>query len=242
MAGNVASSAAGFPFWGAAAWQWASRAQHLSAVLALVLALRATGLRRELGLLAAFIHAATFAGLALVYPLLEWRSVRMFVWSIPPALRSIGAASAWTPAPRIARRLAAAVFFVALAGASVAGARWMARDRAAQHGFGVAYADYLASHLADFPPRVLIAPKAYRYGWEAYPVAVVVWDVTDLGHVRAPEHRLRIDAIVVRQEERRRFLRGLANGEYRGEYRLTASEPFDGKYYLFVNAPPRNEP
>jgi len=242
MSNNVASSLAGVPWWGGEAWQWANRAQHLTVAVALVVALRSSGLRRELGLLAAFVHAATFAGLALVYPLLEWRSVRMLVWSIPPALVAIGAASWWAPAPRRGRRLAATLFLAAVGGASVAGTRWMARDRAAQHEFGVAYAQYLARDLAAFPPRLMIAPKAYRYGWEAYPVAVVVWDVTDLGRVRALDHRLPIDAIVVREEERRRFLRGLANDAYRGEYQLARPEPFDGKYYLFVNAARRGAP
>ena len=46
---------------------------------------------------------------------------------------------------------------------------------------------YLAHHLT-VPPRVLIAPKAYRYGWEAYPVAIVVWDATDLRRVRALDY------------------------------------------------------
>lgn len=240
MADNVAASVAGFPWWGGEAWQWANRVQHLTAGVALVVALRSSGLRREMGLLAAFVHTVTFAGLALVYPLLEWRSVRMLVWSIPPALVAIGAASWW--GPRVGRRVAAVLFLAALVGASVAGARWMARDRAAQHEFGVAYAQYLFRHLAGFSPRVLIAPKAYRYGWEAYPVAVVVWDATDLRRVRALEHRLPIDAIVVRQEERRRFLRGLANEAYRGEYQLASPEPFDGQYYLFVNTARRGGP
>jgi len=82
--------------------------------------------------------------------------------------------------------------------------------------------------------RVMVAAKAYRYGWDAYPVAIVVWDATDLKSVRLVEQALPVDAIVVRREERRRFLRGLEDGAYRRAFAPAPTEVFHDRYQVYL--------
>jgi hypothetical protein len=83
---------------------------------------------------------------------------------------------------------------------------------------------------------VVIAPAAYRYGWDEYPVTVVVWDATDLPYTRAVDNAVKVDAIVVDQDKRRNFLGKLERGAYRGDYREMGR--LSGRYVLFVNTAP----
>jgi hypothetical protein len=125
--------------------------------------------------------------------------------------------------------------------AAVSSLATLGRERARDDAFGRAYADFLVRSTAGHDVRVVVAAKAYRYGWDAYPVAVVVWDATDLRRVRLVEQALPVDAIVVRKEERRRFLRGLEDGAYRRAFAPAATEPFHDRYqvYLAVGERPR---
>ena len=127
-----------------------------------------------------------------------------------------------------------------VAAVAVSSLGWLGRERARDDAFGRAYSDFLVRSTAGHDVRVMVAAKAYRYGWDAYPVAVVVWDATDLRRVRLVEQALPVDAIVVRREERRRFLRGLEDGAYRRAFAPAATEPFHDRYqvYLAVGARP----
>lgn len=238
---NLLANLRAIPVWPNEAWEWNHALQWLALIAAVVLGIRRGGERREVAALAALGFLGTWALLALVYPLGDWRAVRVFMHAMPPALAVIADALVTRPAGgwrrRDALRVLAPVGVVAVAASSL---QAIGRDRAYHDGFGRAYSDFLARSTAGRDVRVVVATKAYRYGWDAYPVAVVVWEATDLKRVRLVEQALTVDAIVVRREEKRRFVRGLLDGAYRRAFQPAPTEPFHDRYqvYLAVGEPP----
>jgi hypothetical protein len=160
---------------------------------------------------------------------------------VVPAILVVGASLVEPRARRPLRDLWRPLVAGAVLAVSVVATASLGRDRRFHLAFGRDYARFLAATL---PPRpaVVVAAKAYRYGWEAYPVAVVVWEATDLKRVRAVAERVPVDAIVIREEERRRFLRGMEDGAYgRGFFRASAA-PFHGRYHAYVTCSARSAP
>jgi hypothetical protein len=229
VARNVRDNQASLPFAPREAWQWVYLAQLLAVAAALVVARRATDERRPLGWLAAWGVAATWLGVALFYPLADWRVVRVLMPLVVPAIAVVGASLATSARRRLALVPAAVAVLAVSIGATVS----IGRDRRYHLDFGRDYAAFLARTLPE-PAALVVATKAYRYGWEAYPVSVVVWEATDLKRVRAVAARVPVDAIVVREEEQRRFLRGQEDGAYRSAYALASAAPFHGRYHLYV--------
>ncbi|MET0552323.1 MAG: hypothetical protein ABW221_04755 [Vicinamibacteria bacterium] len=234
IAGNVRDNLAALPFFPREAWQWVYLLQLLAFVLALGIARRATDERRPLAALAAWGLASTWVGVALFYPLADWRVVRVLMPVAVPAILVVGASL--VPKTRTARDLWRPLVAAAVLAVSVAATVSLGRDRRFNLDFGRDYASYLLRTLPA-RPAVVVATKAYRYGWEAYPVAVVVWEATDLKRVRAVAERVPVDAIVVREEERRRFLRGMEDGAYARGYALASGAPFHGRYHAYVACP-----
>jgi hypothetical protein len=231
VARNVRDNLAALPFAPREAWQWVYLVQLLAVAAALLLARRATDERRPLAGLAAWGLATTWIGVALFYPLGDWRVVRVVMPVVVPAIAVVGASLAASARKRVALTLTAAVLAV-----SVMATVSIGRDRRFNLDFGRDYAAFLSRTLRK-RPAVVVATKAYRYGWEAYPVAVVVWEATDLKRVRAVATRVPVDAIVVREEEERRFLRGEEDGAYNAAYALASTVPFHGRYHLYVAQP-----
>lgn len=230
VAGSLRDNVASLPLVPREAWQWVYLLQLLAVVAAAVVAWRARDQRRALAGLAVWGAATTWLGVALVYPLADWRVVRVMMPVVLPALAVVGSALSRA-------RRAAASGLVAVAAVAVAATVSIGRDRRANLEFGRAYAEFLRTAL-PVGVSVLVATKAYRYGWEAYPVSVVVWEATDLKRVRAVANRLRVDAIVVREEEERRFLNGMEDGAYDCRYALASAAPFHGRYHAYVAREP----
>jgi hypothetical protein len=228
IARNVRDNLAALPLAPREAWQWVYLVQLLAVGAALLLARRATDERRPLAGLAAWGLATTWTGVALFYPLGDWRVVRVLMPVVLPAIAVVGVSLVASAQKRIALTGTAAVLAV-----SVTATVSIGRDRRFNLDFGRDYAAFL-SRTMQKRPAVVVATKAYRYGWEAYPVAVVVWEATDLKRVRAVAARVPVDAIVVREEEERRFLRGEADGAYNGAYALASAAPFHGRYHVYV--------
>jgi hypothetical protein len=231
MARNVRDNLAALPFAPREAWQWVYLVQLLSVAAALLLAWRARDERRPLAGLAVWGLATTWIGVALFYPLADWRVVRVLMPVVVPAIAVVGASLVASARKRTALALASAVLAV-----SVPATVSIGRDRRFNLDFGREYAAFLSRTMRK-RPSVVVATKAYRYGWEAYPVAVVVWEATDLKRVRAVATRVPVDAIVVREEEERRFLRGQEDGAYNCAYALASAVPFHGRYHLYVAEP-----
>lgn len=228
VAGNVRDNLAALPFVPREAWQWVYLAQLLGVAAALAIAWRATDARRPLAWLAVWGLATTWIGAALFYPLADWRVVRVLMPVVLPAIAVVGVSLVAVARKRTALALTAAVLAVS-ATATIS----IGRDRRFSLDFGREYAAFLARMMRT-RPAVVVATKAYRYGWEAYPVTVVVWEATDLKRVRAVATRVPVDAIVVREEEERRFLRGQEDGAYNRAFTLASAVPFHGRYHLYV--------
>jgi 4-amino-4-deoxy-L-arabinose transferase-like glycosyltransferase len=237
IAGNLRDNLASLPFLPREAWQWVYLLQLLAFAAALAIARRTSDERRPLAWLAVWGFASTWIGVALFYPLADWRAVRVLMPVAVPAIVVVGA-SLVEPRARAFRNLWRPLVAAAVLAVSVAATVSLGRDRAFHLAFGRDYAAFLAATL---PPRpaVVVATKAYRYGWEAYPVAVVVWEATDLKRVRAVAQRVPVDAIVVREEERRRFLRGMEDGAYDRGFVRASVAPFHGRYHAYVTCPTR---
>jgi 4-amino-4-deoxy-L-arabinose transferase-like glycosyltransferase len=237
---NLLANLRGLPVWPREAWQWNHALQWLAVIAAIGIGLRKGGERREVGALAALGFLGSWVVLALFYPIGEWRAVRIFMHAMPPALAVIADALATRPAEgwraHHALRLVAPAAVAAVAVSSLGA---LGRERSADDAFGRAYSAFLARSTAGHDVRVMVAAKAYRYGWDAYPVAIVVWDATDLKRVRQVEQALPVDAIVVRKEERRRFLRGLEDGAYRRAFEPAPTEPFADRYQVYLAVDPR---
>jgi 4-amino-4-deoxy-L-arabinose transferase-like glycosyltransferase len=232
---NVLGNLRALPLWPVEAWQRNHALQWVALLAAVAVGLRAGGERRLVAGLAVLGFLGTWLLLAPVYPIADWRAVRVFMHAMPPALAVIADALGARPAngwrPWHALRLLAPAAVLAVAAGSLSE---IGRDRALNDDFGRAYSEYLARSTAGADVRLLVAPKAYRYGWDAYPVAIVVWEATDLKRVRQVEQLLPVDAIVVRKEERHRFLRGLQDGAYRRGFRPAPGEPFGGRYQVYL--------
>jgi 4-amino-4-deoxy-L-arabinose transferase-like glycosyltransferase len=242
MTQNLLANLRGLPFWPDEAWKLNHALQWLAVIAAGVIGFRAGGERRAVAALAILGFVGTWLLLALVYPLGDWRAVRVFMHAMPAALAVIADALARRPAPgwraRDALRVLAPAGVLAAAAVSLSA---IGRDRAFNDGFGRAYAAFLSRSTAGHDVRLVVATKAYRYGWDAYPVAVVVWEATDLKRVRAVEQTLPVDAIVVRREEKRRFVRGLLDGAYRRAFSPAPTEPFHGRYEVYLAGGERPE-
>jgi 4-amino-4-deoxy-L-arabinose transferase-like glycosyltransferase len=232
---NLLANVRGLPVWPREAWEWNHALQWLAVLAAVVLGLRRGGERREVAALAALGFFGTWIVLALFYPIGEWRAVRVFMHAMPPALAVIADALVTRPAAgwraRDAWRLVAPFAVGAVAVSSLVA---IGRDRTVHDLFGRAYSEFLARSTAGHDVRVMVAAKSYRYGWDAYPVAIVVWDATDIKSVRLVEQALPVDAIVVRREERKRFLRGLEDGAYRRAFAPAPTEPFHDRYQVYL--------
>ena len=238
---NVLANLRGLPFPPREPWERNHALQWLAVAAAAAIGLHRGGARREVAALSVLGFLATWGVLALFYPIGEWRAVRIFMHAMPPALAVVADALVARPTAGWRRRDAWRLLVPAgIAVVAVSSLTTLGRERARDDAFGRAYSDFLVSSTAGRDVRVVVAAKAYRYGWDAYPVAVVVWDATDLRRVRLVEQALPVDAIVVRKEERRRFLRGLEDGAYRRAFAPAATEPFHDRYqvYLAVGARP----
>ena len=232
---NVVANLRGLPVGPRESWEWNHALQWLAVILAVVIGVHKGGERREIAALAALGFLGTWMVLALFYPIGEWRAVRVFMHAMPPALAVIAdaivtrTAAGWRARDALRLLAPAAVATVAVSSLATIGS-----DRSAHDLFGRAYSDFLARSTAGRDVRVMVAAKAYRYGWDAYPVAIVVWDATDLKSVRLVEQALPVDAIVVRREERRRFLRGLEDGAYRRAFAPALTEVFHDRYQVYL--------
>lgn len=218
-------------------WRRVCTLQAATVLVAALVGLRAGGVRRDLAVLAAWSYLATFVVMFVSYPLSDWRAVRQFMFTLPPAfiVAADAALARRGMLDGIALRWAApALLLFATADAHAI----LTRSRRAALAVQREYASLLADVLRPYGPRLIIAPAAYRYGWDMYPVAVVVWDATDLPRTKAVDHALRVDAIVVQKEARRLFLSKLERGAYRGQYREVNRGRSDERYAVFVNVAP----
>ena len=152
-----------------------------------------------------------------LYPLSDWRTVRQFTFALPPAMVVVAGAAlaSGRSLPAVGLRCAALAVFLFIAADSH---RTLIRSRRATLAAQSDYSRFLANALRPYHPRLIIAPAAYRYGWDTYPVSVVVWDATDLPGTRAVDNTVRVDAVVVDKEKRRSFLGKIERGAYRGQY------------------------
>lgn len=163
------------------------------AVAAVASTWRARDLRRSLAVWTALVLGATFVVLAPLHVMRGWIPVRMFVVLIPPALAVIACGLA-SRGSRLARHGPPAVALAACLALSVPANAWLARDRQEQGEAGRAESAFIRAHVpAD--ARVVIAERAYRYGWDAYPVTVVDVDVDGL-RFAALAKRVTVDAVV----------------------------------------------
>lgn len=233
---TVAGNLMAFSFFGEQSWQRTFTLQVVTVLGAAVAGVRAKGVRRELAAVAAWSYLATLAAMVALYPLSDWRAVRQFMFALPPAMIVVADATL-VPArsrPVVVLRWAMLVVFLSIAAdAHVT----LTRNRRTLLAAQSDYSRFLGDTLRPYHPRLIIAPAAYRYGWDMYPVSVVVWDATDLPGTRAVDNTVRVDAIVVDKEKRRSFLGKLERGAYRGQYR-EATARFGDRYVVFVNMAP----
>jgi hypothetical protein len=155
---------------------------------------RSPGLARRLAVANAIVCASTFVVLAPLHVMRGWIPVRMFVVLLAPSLVALagGLGGRATPVQRHAVPAIALVAFVAL---SFPGNAWLALDRREQDAQGRAYSAFVRAETANDPPRIVVAERAYRYGWDAYPVTVIDVDVDGL-RFAALAKRVTVDAVV----------------------------------------------
>jgi Dolichyl-phosphate-mannose-protein mannosyltransferase len=163
------------------------------AIAAVALAWHTRDLRRSLAAWTALVMTATFVVLAPLHVLRGWIPVRMFVVLIPPALAVIACGLA-SRGSRLARHGPPAAALAAGLALSVPANRWLARDRQEHADEGRAYSAFIRANVPG-DARVVIAERAYRYGWDAYPVTVIDVDVDGL-RFEALAKRTEVDAVV----------------------------------------------
>jgi hypothetical protein len=163
------------------------------ALTAVALTWRTRDLRRSLAAWTAVVMAATFVVLAPLHVLRGWIPVRMFVVLLPPALAVLACGLA-SRGSRLARHGPPALALAACLALSVPANAWLARDRQEHADEGRAYSAFIRAHVPG-DARVVIAERAYRYGWDAYPVTVIDVDVDGL-RFEALAKRTPIDAVV----------------------------------------------
>jgi CubicO group peptidase (beta-lactamase class C family) len=163
------------------------------AVAAVALSWHRRDLGRSLAAWTALVMAATFVVLAPLHVLRGWIPVRMFVVLIPPALAVIACGLA-SRRSRLARQGPPAIVLAVCLALSVPANAWLARDRREHADEGRAYSVFVRQHVPA-AARVVIAERAYRYGWDAYPVTVIDVDVDGL-RFEALAKRTEIDAVV----------------------------------------------
>jgi 4-amino-4-deoxy-L-arabinose transferase-like glycosyltransferase len=241
IAGNLRDNLASLPLVPREAWQWVYLLQLFSFAAALAIARWARDERRPLAWLAVWGVATTWIGVALFYPLADWRAVRVLMPVVVPAIAVVGSSLVGPWARRPGRDLWRPLVAAGVLAVSIGAMLALGRDRRFHLDFGRDYAAFLAATLPQ-RPAVVVATKAYRYGWEAYPVAVVVWEATDLKRIRTVEQSVPVDAIVIREEERRRFLRGMEDGAYGRGYARASAAPFHGRYHAYVTCSARPGP
>jgi hypothetical protein len=162
------------------------------AVAAVALTWRTRDLRRSLAAWTALVMAATFTVLLPLHVMRGWIPVRMFIVLLPPALAVIACGLA-SRGSRFARNGPPAIALAACLALAAPANAWLARDRREHADEGRAYSAFIRAHVAS--PRVVIAERAYRYGWDAYPVTVIDVDVDGL-RFEALAKRTAIDAVV----------------------------------------------
>ena len=194
---------------------------------------RRPGLARRLAIWNALVFVSTFVVLAPVHVLRGWSPVRMFLVMLPPALAVLGA-SLPAGATRLRRHALPALALLAFVGVSIPANAWLARDRRDEDEPGRAHSAFIRAHTADAAPRVVVAARGYRYGWDAYPVTVIVVDVDGL-RLRALGKRVAIDAVVTPRatpffldELRQHGFERVSETAYDGRYVYVHTKPQGG--------------
>jgi hypothetical protein len=203
--------------------------EWLCAVAAAGLAGGAPPLGRRLARWGALTLLVTFAALAPLYWLRGWTAVRMFLFTLPPCLVALTAGPART---LLRRHGVPAATLAVFAAAGVPANGWLARDRGEEAERGHAYAIFVRAHTAAVTPRVVIAPAAFRYGWDSGGVTVVDAEI-DGGRLAALASRLPVDVVVTRRTTPS-FLALLA----RHGFERTSFAPYEGRHVYVRQARP----
>jgi 4-amino-4-deoxy-L-arabinose transferase-like glycosyltransferase len=206
----------------------------------LLVALRTRGLAREVAGLALFQFAATFVAVMGVYPL--WRGAnacRLFMPGLPAALLALAVGLherrrswAWLAGGLIG------AFMIAF---TIDLHRSFTRQRGGSFDAKRALAAHIRRHACGSPLRFVVAPGAFRYGWEDYPVTVILSSEYDPEPEMDLERLVELDKVVPldvialpapRRADMKRLIRA---GAFRRSYRQAESGG-EGGMAIFVDA------
>jgi dolichyl-phosphate-mannose-protein mannosyltransferase len=216
--------------WRGASWQWMLIVEALLMAAAVVAAVRHPETKR-LAVYTLFGFTAVAGAMTCLYTLRGWPAVRSLLFTEPPALVVLGALIGRRGRP--GTMTAAVLGVCSMAGLAVD--RILIADRHEEYAAGQAEAQALRASI-PLDAHVVFAPRAYRYGWEAYPASVVVWG-SEEGRRRALNRVVALDAVVLGPEETGGFLAGVAAGAYGAPFRPVPAHLPSGRA-LFVREGP----
>jgi len=219
-------------FFGAAAWQWCATAQLGLIVVAIILFCRWRGAGRSLAGLALLASLGTWLLLVPIHRMPPWMGARMLMMGSVPLVLVVALGLVRVERPWW-RRVAIAATLAGSALTMVRSFIELREDRADWFKDGRRYAAYLIRTTADWRPRLVFAPRAYRYAWDAYPVAVIPWSATGLEmQILAARHGP-VDVFVVRRPGKAAFRAAMRRGDFGAKYRVVG-EPYLGFNFVFV--------
>jgi hypothetical protein len=232
LAHNALANLRLLPFLGPLAWQ-RSALLHVGLMLgAIVLSRSGAGRTRALAGYSLFASVGTWLPLVPLYRMPDWSGVRLLMAASVPLLL---AWAVWLhglrrPLARLAIGASLLVCGFATAHATTA----LQQDRRKWHEEGRRLADHLLRTAAGWRPRLVMAPKAYRYAWDAYPVVVIPWDTAIPAMQQLAAAHGPVDLYVVfGGRELREFRRAMLRGALGARYR-PAGESLDGSYHAFI--------
>ena len=219
-------------FFGAGAWQWCTTAELGLIVVAIILFCRWRGAGRSVAGLALFASLGTWLPLVPVHRMPPWMVVRMLMMGSVPLVLVVALGLARIERPWL-RRVAIAATLAGLALTTARSFIELREDRADLFKDGGRYAAYLIQNTAQRNPRLVFAPKAYRYAWDAYPVVVIPWSATGLKMQMVAARHGPVDVFVVRRPGKAAFRAAMRRGDFGAKYRVVG-EPYLGFNFVFV--------
>jgi len=225
---------------GMGAVQSAYNTELVAFLLALVVALRHPGPARRLALFSLFHFAATLGGVIAIYPLWDANGYRLFMACLPGALVALGFALTQLQPVQV-RGVVVALGLGLLGWLAAATHLDFARGREEWLDYKVGYADALRQHLCGRRPSFVVAPGAFRYGWEDYPVNVILSSpygpgpALQVSELAALQRAVPLDLIALPKREAPAMSLLVTQRAFSRPYRLDTREPRVAQNALFVD-------
>jgi 4-amino-4-deoxy-L-arabinose transferase-like glycosyltransferase len=181
-----------------------------------------------------FTFLSTFMVIGLFYSFGDWRGARSLLMFIPAGVLIVSGLLALSRLRWLKYGILGLLLGYFIYGA-IAVHQFLTLDRQQTYQSQHQMSQTIISQVQKFQPQtVMVVSKAYLYGWEAYPVTLIIGLPANPAQARALAQIIPIDIILVNTDyDKLRLIDATRQGIF--NYRLVNEFPGQGEYYMFIN-------